>query len=241
MTVEDYTTNEECLKFLFKNDKYFQKLLRSWSLAGQYISENKRYVFNYKSLSSNSSKMFQNNNFENMIRRPCVYLDQKYNCCTPTSVSIELDRYKLDKAEQDYMKDYGMAYYYVNRIVRKIEVVQRNIQEARVNEPLLRSKNITCNLPTKKCYTIVDKKNKTVSTKCIEDPLREQKIYRNLLKNDMVVYDFTGYNKINATISNAKRCSVSIQIPPRYFPNIKDSEIEKHYTVPELLQLSRFR
>ena len=27
----------------------------------------------------------------------------------------------------------------------------------------------------------------------------------------------------------------------RYFPNIKDNEIEKHYTVPELLQLSRFR
>ena len=80
MTIEDYTTNEECLIFLLRNDKYFKRLLNSWKLAAKYISENKRYSFYYKSLSSNRSRVFNNNNFEKYDKKTLIYLDQTYNC-----------------------------------------------------------------------------------------------------------------------------------------------------------------
>ena len=211
MTIEDYTTNEECLIFLLKNDKYFKRLLNSWKLAAKYISENKRYSFYYKSLSSNRTRVFNNNNFENMIRRPSIYLDQTYNCCIPTSVDVEMKQYRLDETEQDYMKDYGMAYYYLKRIVGVIDTLKKNIQDAKINEPLLRSRNITCDVIPKQCYIVGGKcltscgnKNcppnsyktcKEVKKVCIDDPIVKQRLLRGLYKNDMIVYDFKGYNQ----------------------------------------------
>ena len=111
MKVDDCRTNKDCLIFLFKNDRYFQRLLSSWKMAAQYIHENKRYAFLYKSLTGPYCKQFFNRNFENMIRRPEIYLEEQYFSCVPHQVRIEKHQYQLDQIEQGYLKNYGMGYY----------------------------------------------------------------------------------------------------------------------------------
>ena len=144
MKVNDCTTNKDCLIFLFKNDRYFQRLLSSWKMAAQYIHENKRYAFLYKSLTGPYCKQFFNSNFENMVRRPEIYLEEQYFSCVPHQVNIEKHQYQLDPTEQDYLKNYGMGYYYVNRIIRAIETLQNNIQKSQNSECPIKLSNPYC-------------------------------------------------------------------------------------------------
>ena len=138
--------NIDCLIFLFNNDNYFQRILSSWKMAGQYIKENKRYFFNYKSKTSKINKRFTNREFANMFTRPCPYMQEFYGCCDPTAVIIEKKQYELDNICQDYLKNYGMGYYYVNKIIRQIEVLQNNIQFAKNNEPIIKYANEDCKI-----------------------------------------------------------------------------------------------
>jgi hypothetical protein len=144
MKVNECITNNDCLTFLFKNDRYFQKILSSWKMAAQYIHENKRYAFYYKSLTAPVSIQFFNKHFENMVRRPPIYLEDKHYCCEPHQVSIEKKQYSLDNAEQDYLKNYGMGYYYVNRIIRAIETLKNNIQTSQNSECPIKLSNPDC-------------------------------------------------------------------------------------------------
>lgn len=144
MQVDDCKTNKDCLIFLFKNDRYFQRLLSSWKMAAQYIHENKRYAFLYKSVTGPYCKQFFNRNFENMVRRPEIYLEEQYFSCVPHQVTIQKKQYELDAIEQDYLKNYGMGYYYVNRIIRAIETLQNNIQKSQNSECPIKLSNPDC-------------------------------------------------------------------------------------------------
>ncbi len=113
-------------------------------MAAQYIHENKRYAFLYKSVTGPYCKQFFNRNFENMVRRPEIYLEEQYFSCVPHQVTIQKKQYELDAIEQDYLKNYGMGYYYVNRIIRAIETLQNNIQKSQNSECPIKLSNPDC-------------------------------------------------------------------------------------------------
>ena len=121
-------------------------------MAAQYIHENKRYAFLYKSLTAPYCKQFFNRNFENMVRRPEIYLEEKYFSCVPHQVTIEKHQYHLDQVEQDYLKNYGMGYYYVNMIIRSIETLQNNIQKSQNSECPIKLCNPDCYIGNMSVY-----------------------------------------------------------------------------------------
>ena len=203
MKVNDCITNQDCLVFLFKNDTYFQKILSSWKMAAQYIHENKRYAFLYKSLTSSVCKRFFNRNFENMIKRPDIYLEEKYYSCEPTKVTIEKKQYKLDETEQDYLKNYGMAYYYVNRIIRSIETLKNNIQKSQNSECPINFYNPDCIIGDMYVYKKI-KANLNISQRgniIITIP----KIYFNNLMDDEIRKEYNIYDLLQLYRLNLNR------------------------------------
>ena len=71
-----------------------------------------------------------------MFTRPNGFMKETYKQCEPVSVIIDKCQYQLDNTCKDYLKNYGMGYYYVNRIIRTLENLQNNIQTAKNNECL---------------------------------------------------------------------------------------------------------
>jgi hypothetical protein len=194
MKVDECITNEDCLKFLFKNDRYFLKIIRTRETAARYISENKMYSFYYNSITQPISIKFHNRNFENMIRRPEIYLEETRNSCAPTSVEIVKRQYTLNDAERDYLKNYGMAYYYVNRIIKKIEVLRNNIQNSQNSECPIKLSNPDCIIGNMSVYNQINQ-NLSISergTVMITMPkiyfpnLRDVEINKNYNINDIL-------------------------------------------------------
>ena len=123
MKIEDIRTNMEALIFLFQNDYYFMKILNSVNLAGQYKKDNKIYYFNFTDIAGKKIKQYDNLTFYNMFARPCIYLINK-----GAQVDIIKHQYHLSDTDLEFLKTYGMAYYYVNRIVKQLDNSRKMIQ-----------------------------------------------------------------------------------------------------------------